>query len=146
MIPKQIYWIFYIILTSAVVLILVTIPGRFVDSTLEPIELDAAATAELLFNRVTAFDPPFGSQYGEDAVRFEGSPVLSLSRKRFAYRVSVPETGQEWFNDKMFYDKAAPLAPIAYDRFVYERPFIMGGHDVTVIVDLVYPRDYRVVQ
>lgn len=128
------YWFFYLPMTAAVIIALVVIPKSALDTQINPSLLDASITEERLLQGATLQDPIFGSRQGH----FGALPSLIRSEKRFGYKIKAGD--EESFFNKDFYEQAAPLAPISYDRFTKTETMRKGSNAVRVEIDQVYPK------
>jgi len=129
---EMLYWFFYIPMAVVVFIAFVKIPNVILENAVQPVELDAALTKEMLFNRMSVFSYPYGTEFSEFRPA-NSSTWLFLSPKKFGYMISFKD--EKFFGNKYFYLDAKPLAGINYRNFAEVR----NG----ILVDLVYPKKYE---
>ena len=135
------YWFFYIPLTAFVVMALVIIPRGILNNAVQPFTLDAGIMQERLVQKITAFSPILGVQGKQLSDQFPKSATLSLSEKRYAYKVA--SATQEYVGNKEFYEIAVPLAPIRFNRYSVNKPMFVNGVQTNIFIDQVFPKKYE---
>ena len=137
----MLYWFFYIILSAFVIIATVKTPMNILRNSVQPFPLDAGITEERLIEKTTAYSPIFGVEYCTLTDQFEKNAAMSLSDKRYAYKIS---TGQKkYIANKEFYEDAVPLAPIRYNRYTTTRTCTTDSKSLPVTIDQVYPKKYE---
>lgn len=137
----MLYWFFYIVLSAFVIIATVKTPENILRNSVQPFPLDAGITEERLIEKTTAYSPIFGVQYCTLTDQFEKNAAMSLSDKRYAYKIN---TGQKkHIANKEFYEDAVPLAPIRYNRYTVTRICTSDGKPTPITIDQVYPKKYE---
>jgi len=135
----MLYWIFYVPMTAALVVALITIPTAKLEAAVQPIPMDARIFEERVFqlvakhSAVTGTDTRALTENVEHALRFSHSP------KKFGYQIII---GDRVITDpRDFYGIARPLAPLRYTAFTAGRR--LEYPPVIVTVNQVYPKQYE---
>lgn len=129
-------WLLYVSMTAIIVMALVIIPTNILQSTVQPVELDASIMEERLAQKITAYSPVLGTQPGQSGDLNQAR--LAMSEKRHAYKVTMG--AQSVVGNQDFYDEAIPLTPIKHRRFTYTTT--LQGVKEPVTIDQVYPERY----
>ncbi len=129
------YWFFYIPMAVVVILFMVIMPEHIMNSAVQPIELDATITKELLFQKISDYSYPYGTEFSKFNPT-KSNTWLFLSQKNFGYKISNKES--EFFGRELFYKEAEVLIGRNYKNFAEKRG------DVTI--ELIYPNKYETVQ
>jgi len=149
-------WFFIFILLGSSVLVFVVQPQSWMRESVNPVVLDAANMREMVFERLTDYDFPYGD------VEFNGRPklidlstinsdtLLSLSDKEIACKVKIKQGGQTirvMFcggeqGEELY--KHANALPYRYRRASDTRLFSLGKQQVdeySVTVSIVVKKE-----
>ncbi len=132
-----IMWFFYLPMTAAVIYALVTVPQGILKTSVQPVELDAVIFQARTFQHLAAYSPATGAEYDTLTPNPEQALAYILSPKKFGYKITIDS--KKYSANEEFYDIAAPLAPVLYDRFIDTRKFNTN----TVTIDQAYPKKYE---
>ncbi len=122
--------LFYIPMTAIVVALLVSLPGRILDSRIITGELDSAFLNERILSRVSYIDINTGRAYPgfiSDKTIFRDD----LLKDAFFFpqdkqqAVKLVLDGKNVFYNAGFYEIARPLAPVRYGLFVSQKEMIV---------------------
>ena len=135
------YWFFYLPFTVLVVLALVIIPARVLDTAVRPVDLDAVVFEQRVKMKLTDFDPVLGSRFG--VLRdFSSDELLFVpSVKKFGYLLKVGDVKKfgDSTNQKLFYSLHVGFAGRKYS--IFNRTFYFDDGK-TVDLSQVYPSKY----
>lgn len=134
------YWLFYIPITACVIIALVVMPENIKNTALQPFALDAKIMEERILNNIAARDPVLGFTEDRLGRKISRKAALALSDKQYGYKITID--GQAYYGNREFYEDAAPLAPIKYDRHTTTKLLHRGDDTITVTIDQVFPKQY----
>ena len=150
-IGDALFWVFYVILTSIVIILLVFMPAAMMKTAIKPVPLDAALFSERILQHATLYSPVTGSERNTVSPVAEKTLQFSLSKKKFGYNITV-DRKQIPVGNELFYISAIPLAPNVpgikniYYRQISGNQFKKNGKTVYVNIDLIYPFEYETFQ
>jgi len=133
-------WFFYLPMTAAVIYAIVTVPQGIIKTSVQPVELDAAIFQERAFQHLADYSPVTGADDNTLTPNADHALAYSLSPKKFGYKITID--GKKFSPNEEFYDIAAPLAPVLYNRFTDAKQFKTKTGTASVTVDQVYPKKY----
>ena len=133
--------LFYSLLTAAIILFLVTIPKSLLETSIQPIELDAAIQAQMITSKLWTTN-----QYTGATSPFDYTSDLSIinqtsARKYLTYKVSID--GKEGYYEKDFYEIAQPLAPFKYMPYTSATTVTVNGKPARLQIEEYYPKKYE---
>lgn len=141
-----IFWIFYILLTSAVVFFVVYTPVEVLGERTKTNNLENAIFAERAYAKTAWQSPltnraylgylPTKTSWNKDRVEKSFS-TIGTPRK---LGLKLTLNHDEAFVDENFYKEAKPLSPVRYPAFVDVRPVWIADQQqfVPLVIDQVY--------
>ncbi|MBW3019540.1 hypothetical protein KY329_05145 [Candidatus Woesearchaeota archaeon] len=146
-------WFFIFILAGASVLVFVVNPQSLLRESVNPVVLDAGNIREMVFERLTAYEFPYGDvAYGRnlklaDLGTINSDNLLSMSDKKITCKVTINDgedivkimfcgghDGEEKY-------KHAVALPYQYRWASDERPFISDQHKYKVKVVIAVAKE-----
>ncbi|MEM3154638.1 MAG: hypothetical protein QW165_03690 [Candidatus Woesearchaeota archaeon] len=136
------FGVFYLPLSLAIAVALVTIPTTIMGGALQPVPLDQSIQSQQLkarlweTNQFTGRTNPFS--YTDN---LEGISE-TIARKQFAYSIEID--GQITYHNKQFYDIAKPIAPFRYQKYIESKDVMVKGTKKKLTIEEYYPYDYAI--
>lgn len=141
-----VFWIFYIILTGAVVYVIVSTPATVFSRVTDTQQLENAIFAERMYDKVAGqsaltqrvYPGILASKTAWDKQRIMNAFATAGTPRGIGFKLTLD--GQEAYFDERFYKEAKPLSPVRYKSFVETRPVWLQDKQefAALTIDQVY--------
>jgi len=140
------YAVFYLLMTSAVVFLIVVVPKTILESAADTHDRDNAIYNERIYSKISSRDPltfrvvpgVIEKQEQFSAKKINESFNIGFTPRRIAFKLTYD--GKSVYYDKDWYEFAKPLSPVRYPAFTQNRPLLIEGDLKKLEIDQVFRR------